>query len=92
MLAAVLACERGTVLSHGSAAELIGLWDKRLPVVHVIPADWSGRKIDGIRWHRVRLPPSDELEIRDGIPCTTVSRTLGGHGWMDGLEFDAAPD
>jgi hypothetical protein len=76
MLAAVLACERGTVLSHGSAAELIGLWDKRLPVVHVIPPDWSGRKIDGIRWHRVRLPPSDELEIRDVIPCTTVSRTL----------------
>jgi very-short-patch-repair endonuclease len=76
MLAAVLACERGTVLSHGSAAELIGLWDKRLPVVHVIPPDWSGRKIDGIRWHRVRLPLPDELEIRDGIPCTNVSRTL----------------
>jgi len=85
MLAAVLACERGTVLSHGSAAELIGLWDKRLPVVHVIPPDWSGRKIDGIRWHRVRLPDADEVEVRDGIPCTTVSRTLvdmaGWTGW-----------
>lgn len=85
MLAAVLACERGTVLSHGSAAELLGLWDKRLPVMHVIPPDWSGRKIDGIRWHRVRLPPPDELEIRNGIPCTTVSRTLvdmaGWTGW-----------
>jgi very-short-patch-repair endonuclease len=85
MLAAVLACERGTVLSHGSAAELIGLWDKRLPVVHVIPPDWSGRKIDGIRWHRVRLPDADEVEVRDEIPCTTVSRTLvdmaGWTGW-----------
>ncbi|MGE5281375.1 MAG: type IV toxin-antitoxin system AbiEi family antitoxin domain-containing protein [Chloroflexota bacterium] len=85
MFAAALACERGTVLSHGSAAELLGLWDKRLPVMHVIPPDWSGRKIDGIRWHRVRLPARDEIEIRDGIPCTTVSRTLvdmaGSTGW-----------
>lgn len=85
MLAAALACGNGTVISHGSAAELIGLWDKRLPVVHVIPPNWSGREIDGIRWHRVRLPPSDEFEIRDGIPCTTASRTLvdmaGWTGW-----------
>jgi very-short-patch-repair endonuclease len=85
MLAAVLACEEGTVLSHGSAAELLGLWDQRLPVVHVVPPDWSGRKIDGIRWHRVRLPEADEVEVRDGIPCTTVSRTLvdmaGWTGW-----------
>ncbi len=85
MLAAVLACDERTVLSHGSAAELLELQDKRLPVMHVIPPDWSGRKIDGIRWHRVRLPDTDEIEIRDGIPCTTVSRTLvdmaGWTGW-----------
>lgn len=85
MLAAVLACETETVLSHGTAAELLGLWDKELPVLHVIPPDWSGRKIQGIRWHRVRLPFPDEIEIRDGIPCTTVSRTIvdmaGGSGW-----------
>lgn len=76
MLAAVLACDEGTVLSHGSAAELLGVWDKRLPTVHVIPPDWSGRKIPGIRWHRVRLPLADETEIRDGILCTSVSRTI----------------
>lgn len=85
MLAAVLACEEGTVLSHGSAAELLGLWDKRLPAIEVIPPDWSGRKIDGIRWHRVRLPLPDEYEIRHGIPCTNVSRTVidmaGRSGW-----------
>ena len=85
MLAAVLACDERTVLSHGSAAELLGLWDKRLPAMHVIPPDWSGRKIDGIRWHRVRLPDTNEIEIRDEIPCTTVSRTLvdmaGWTGW-----------
>lgn len=85
LLAAVLACEEGTVLSHGSAAELLGLSDKRIPVVHVIPPDWSGRKIDGIRWHRVRLPSMDEVEDRDGIRCTTISRTIvdmaGESGW-----------
>lgn len=85
MLAAVLACEQGTVLSHGSAAELLGLWDKTLPVFHVIPPDWSGRKIPDIRWHRVRLPLPDEVEVRDGIPCTTISRTIvdmaGTSGW-----------
>jgi very-short-patch-repair endonuclease len=76
MIAAVFACEMGAVLSHGSAAELLGLWDKRLPVVHIIPPDWSGRKITGIRWHRVRLPLPDEIELRKGITCTTVSRTI----------------
>lgn len=76
MLAGVLACDEGTALSHGSAAELLGLWDKRLPAVHVIPPDWSGRKIPGIRWHRVRLPLPDELVTRDGIRCTTVARTV----------------
>lgn len=85
LLAAVLACPDGAAISHGSAAELNGLWDKQLPVVHVIPPDWSGRKIDGIRWHRVRLPDTDEIEVRDGIPCTTVCRTLvdmaGSTGW-----------
>lgn len=85
MLAAVLACEEGTILSHGSAAELLGLWDREPPRLEVIPPDWSGRKIPGIRWHRVRLPLPDEFELRDGIPCTTVSRTLvdmaGWCGW-----------
>lgn len=85
LLAAVLACGEGTALSHRSAAELLGLWDKQLPVVDVIPPDWSGRKIQGIRWHRVRLPLADEVELRDGILCTNASRTLvdmaGRAGW-----------
>jgi len=96
MLAAVLACEKGTVLSHGSAAELLGLWDKRLATVHVIPPDWSGRKIPGIRWHRVRLPLPEEIEVRGGVPCTTISRTIvdmaGESGWsqLRGLVEQAA--
>jgi very-short-patch-repair endonuclease len=85
MLAAVLACGEGAVLSHGSAAELIGLWDKRLTPIEVIPPNWSGRKIEGIRWHRVRMPTSSEIEERDGIPCTSAARTVvdmaGRSGW-----------
>jgi very-short-patch-repair endonuclease len=85
MLAAYLACGEGTVISHGSAAELLGLWDKHTSVVDVIPPNWSGRKIPGIRWHRVRLPLEDETEVRDEIPCTKASRTLvdmaGRTGW-----------
>ena len=76
MLAAVLACSRGTILSHASAAELLGLWDKQPVLIDVIPPDWSGRKIQGIRWHRVLPPAPGELEVRDGIPCTTPARTL----------------
>ncbi|HEY6550162.1 MAG TPA: DUF559 domain-containing protein [Solirubrobacterales bacterium] len=86
MLAAALACDEDTVVSHGSAAELLGLWDKQLPVIHVIPPDWSGRKVPGIRWHRVRLPLLDEIEVRNGITCTTTSRTLtdmaGTSSWV----------
>jgi hypothetical protein len=37
---------------------------------------WSGRKIRDIRWHRVLFPTPEEIEIRDGIRCTTPARTL----------------
>ncbi len=64
------------MVSHGSAAELLGLWDKRAVPVDVIAPKQAGRKIQDIRWHNVRRPGPDEVETRDGIPCTTVSRTL----------------
>jgi Protein of unknown function (DUF559) len=76
MMAAVLAAGEKAVLSHGSAAELIGLWGKRPIPVDVIAPRRAGRAIEGIRWHSVRHPESDEVEIRQGISCTTPSRTL----------------
>jgi very-short-patch-repair endonuclease len=85
MFAAGLACGKGTVISHGSAAELIGLWNKRPTLIDVIPPNWSGREIQGIRWHRVRLPEGSEIEIRGGMPCTSPARTIvdmaGCSGW-----------
>jgi hypothetical protein len=76
LLAAVLACGEGSVVSHGSAAELLELWDKTPVLVNVIGRDQTGRKLDGIRWHRVSLPDPDEMTFREGIPCTGVARTL----------------
>jgi REase_MTES_1575/Transcriptional regulator, AbiEi antitoxin/AbiEi antitoxin C-terminal domain len=96
MLAAVLACGDHSVLSHRSAAELIGLSNKRPALIDVIPPTWSGREIQGIRWHRVRLPAGTEVEVREGIPCTSPSRTLvdmaGSTGWQSlrGLVEQAA--
>ncbi|HEX9967248.1 MAG TPA: type IV toxin-antitoxin system AbiEi family antitoxin domain-containing protein, partial [Solirubrobacterales bacterium] len=76
MSAAVLASGDGAVLSHGSAAELLGLWDKRTEWIDLITPRRGGRRIEGIRWHNVLRPSPAEIVVRDGIPCTTVSRTL----------------
>jgi very-short-patch-repair endonuclease len=77
-MAAVLACGEGAVLSHGAAAALHGI------------RKWHGGRIDvsvprespisrpGIRTHRhPGLRPAD-VTVVDGIPVTSVSRTLLG--------------
>ncbi len=76
MLAAVLACGDGTVISHGTAAFLLGLWDRPPTLVNVIAPVESGRKIDGIRRRHVPLPIREETGVLGGIPCTSPSRTL----------------
>jgi very-short-patch-repair endonuclease len=75
-MAAVLACGRGAVVSHRSAAALLGLLDKGPVVVDVIAPPSRGRKIDGIYLHRVRPPRLEETGTFDGIPCTSPARTL----------------
>lgn len=45
-------------------------------VIDVIAAGDRGRKIDGVRFHRVRPPRPDEVGTVDGIPCTSPARTL----------------
>lgn len=63
------------LLSHGSAAALHGLLRPRdRDAVEVTTAE--GRKSRrGIRFHRSQLLVG-AATIRDGIPCTTVARTL----------------
>jgi hypothetical protein len=75
MQAAVLVCGSGAVVSHGSAAELLGLWDRRPALIDVTSPGQAGREIDGVRWRRP-VVRDDEATIRDGIPCTTAARTL----------------
>lgn len=75
-MAAVLACGRGAVVSHRSAAALLGLIDKGSIVVDVISPPSRGRKIDGIYLHRVRPPRLEETGAMHGIPCTSPSRTF----------------
>jgi very-short-patch-repair endonuclease len=76
MLAAVLSCGEGAVVSHRSAAELLGLWDKKAMLIDITSPRWAGRAIQGVRWHRVRYPGEDEVTAVDGIPSTNPSRTL----------------
>lgn len=79
-LAAVLACGPGAVLSHRSAAALLGLLSGSGRIeVTVPPHNGSvrpGRARPGIQLRRpMRLDPEDVTQHEE-IPCTTVARTL----------------
>jgi hypothetical protein len=76
-LAAVMACGRGAVLSHRTAAQLWGIRQTNSALVDVTVPTQNGRiRRAGIRIHRSgRLAP-EEITERDGIPVTTVARTL----------------
>ncbi|HEY2055098.1 MAG TPA: type IV toxin-antitoxin system AbiEi family antitoxin domain-containing protein [Solirubrobacterales bacterium] len=82
--AAVLACGPGAVISHRSAAWLLGLREVNPVTVDVICRGQAGRKVDGIRVHNVPYPAPSEVRRVAGIPCTTVARTIvdlaGTHG------------
>lgn len=72
-LAAVLACGEGAVLSHRSAAALLGLIRFRRIPVEV--SAMRGRERTGISVHEGGLHKDDRTEV-DRIPTTTVARTL----------------
>ena len=73
-MAAVLAGGPGAALSHHAAATLWKLRPHRTGSTDVtVPRQRrSGR---AVRFHHTRLPP-DEITVLDGIPVTTVPRTL----------------
>jgi very-short-patch-repair endonuclease len=76
MCAAVLACGDGAVVSHRSAAALLGLLDRGPVVVDVIAPGQRGRRIDGIRTHHAEPPIAAERGSVADIPCTSPARTL----------------
>lgn len=77
-MAAVLACDEGAVLSHFDAAAHHGLLANRGARIHVTRPSNAGRAPDHrrITLHRVRTLRAWETTTRDGIPVTTVGRTL----------------
>ena len=76
MMAAVLACGPGTVVSHRSAAALHGLIDRPPVVVDVIAPGKRGQGIDGIKARKARPPTAAERGSVAGIPCTQPARTM----------------
>lgn len=74
-MAATLGCGTGAVLSHWSAAEL---WGIRRPTERAIYVTLrpKSRSPQGIRRHASKLLPADEVTVEDGIPVTTVPRTI----------------
>jgi very-short-patch-repair endonuclease len=76
LIAAVLACGEGSVVSHGTAAALLGLWEFWPAVIEVIAPVEAGRKIQGIRRRFVPMPQAEQITLKAGIPCTSASRTI----------------
>jgi very-short-patch-repair endonuclease len=75
MRAAALACP-GAVISHRSAAALLGFGKAAPVVVDLIAPVEQGRGIDGIKAHRVPFPGPTEWGYVRGIPVTSVARTI----------------
>lgn len=75
-MAAVLACGPGAALSHHSAAKLRGLMDSSRTRIDVTIPTRGTRSRKGIKIHRSRTLRPHDVERVNGIPCTTLARTL----------------
>jgi very-short-patch-repair endonuclease len=77
-LAAVWACGKPAVLSHGDAAAHWGLMPARGRLIHVTKPSTAGRDPDPrrIKLHRVGTLRPWECTVTEELPTTTVARTL----------------
>lgn len=73
--AAVLALGEEAVLSHRAAGALWGIVRGAVPTDVTLPAGFGAHRRDGIVVHRQELPP-EHVAGRDGIPTTTLLRTM----------------
>jgi very-short-patch-repair endonuclease len=77
LLAAVFACGSGAVLSHRSAAAHWGLLQTAAARIDVsVPRGGGRTQRPGIRVHTSRRLDPEDVTEREGIPITTVARTL----------------
>lgn len=74
--AAVLACGSKAVLSHASAAALWGIRPSSASLIDVTATGRRGRGRDGIRVHGADALRACERTVVEGVPCTTVARTI----------------
>lgn len=73
-MAAVLACGPTAVLSHGSALSLWGVWKRwDRPFDVTLTGD---RRPKGVKVHRVAKLSRKDVTRHQGIPVTTLARTL----------------
>ena len=74
-LAAVLGCGPGAALSHRAAADVWGLRPNAAGRVEVtVPRTRVG--LSGVEVHRTRMLHAQDFTTKDGIPVTSVARTL----------------
>lgn len=74
-MAAVLGCGPGALLSYRSGAGLLDLRTSSRAVIDVTSPTRAGRKRAGIEVHACPTASDDAIEM-EGIPCTSVARTL----------------
>jgi predicted transcriptional regulator of viral defense system len=75
-MAAVLACGEGAVLSYRSAGALHGLRDWGHTKIEVTVPRRSARRHEGVKVHRSTTLTGSDATVVNGIPCTSVARTL----------------
>jgi hypothetical protein len=73
-LAAVLAAGEGAALSHLSAAKLWNVWRRAVRGIDVLAP--RRRQVNGVRVHTARRLDPCDMTVHNGIPVTTVPRTL----------------
>jgi very-short-patch-repair endonuclease len=74
--AALLALRDGAVLSHQSAASLWGLAPADRLIHATIPGAGAGATLEGVRVHRAANLSGAEARLREGLPVTSLLRTL----------------
>lgn len=74
-LAAVLACGRGALLSHYSAGWLWGIAKVSPEPFHVTTSIWRTPR-PPLHLHQSLVLASEDRALREGIPVTSLSRTL----------------
>jgi hypothetical protein len=73
-MAAILACGAGRYLASFNAAVQMKLWRRRVTGIHVLAP--RNRSLRGVHVRTYRRLDRRDVTVRDGIPITTVPRTL----------------